>query len=108
MFVQRFETRGRRFKICITIIITNNNSNNITVLSRCVGVSCGVYNIQALALTKPSDPSLSDRCIMHRESVIGSVIIIMIMAVVSIAPYLTDKGEHTAVYKINNNVYFKT
>ena len=61
-------------------------------------MSCGVYNIQALALTKPSDPSLSDRCIMHRESVIGSGII-MIMAVVSIAPYLTDKGGHTALYK---------
>ena len=27
--------------------------------------------------------------------------------VISIALYLTDKGEHTALYKINNNVDFK-
>ena len=40
------------------------------------------------------------RCIMHCEPVIGSVII-MIMAVISIVPYLTDKGEHTELYKIN-------
>ena len=25
-----------------------------------------------------------------------------------IAPCLTDKGEHTALYKINNSVYIKT
>ena len=28
--------------------------------------------------------------------------------VISIAQYLTDKGEHTALYKTNNNVYIKT
>ena len=28
--------------------------------------------------------------------------------VISIAPYRTDKGEHTALYKVNNNVYIKT
>ena len=34
---------------------------------------------------------------------------LVIIAVVSIALYLTtDKGEHTALYKINNNVYIKT
>ena len=33
---------------------------------------------------------------------------IIITAVISIAPYLTDKGEHTALYKINHNVYIKT
>ena len=27
---------------------------------------------------------------------------------ISIEPYLTDKGEHTALYKINNIVYIKT
>ena len=36
------------------------------------------------------------------------IIIIIIIAVISIAPYLTDKGEHTAIFKINDNVYFKT
>ena len=30
------------------------------------------------------------------------------MAVISGAPFLTDKGEHTVLYKINNNVYTKT
>ena len=30
------------------------------------------------------------------------------IAVNSIAPYLTDKGLHTALYKINNNVHIKT
>ena len=29
-----------------------------------------------------------------------AVIIIIIMVVISKAPYLTDKGEHTALYKI--------
>ena len=34
---------------------------------------------------------------------------LVIIAVISIALYLTtDKGEHTALYKINNNVYIKT
>ena len=33
---------------------------------------------------------------------------IIVIAVISIAPYLTDKGEHTSLYKINNNVYSKT
>ena len=32
----------------------------------------------------------------------------MIIAVISIAPYLTDKDQHTAFYKINKNVYVKT
>ena len=32
------------------------------------------------------------------------LIITIIITVISIAPYLTDKGEHTALYKINNNV----
>ena len=36
------------------------------------------------------------------------VIIIIITAAVSIAPYLTDNGEHTALYKINKNVYIET
>ena len=29
-------------------------------------------------------------------------------AVISIAPYLTHKGEYTALCKINNSVYIKT
>ena len=33
---------------------------------------------------------------------------VVITAVISMAPYLTDKGEHTALYKINKNVYIKT
>ena len=33
---------------------------------------------------------------------------IIIIAVIFVAPYLTDKGEHTALYKVNNNVYIKT
>ena len=31
--------------------------------------------------------------------------IIMITAVISKAPYLTDEGEHTALYQISRNVY---
>ena len=34
--------------------------------------------------------------------------IIIIIAVIAIAPYLIDKGEHTALYKINKNVGKKT
>ena len=36
------------------------------------------------------------------------LLLLIITAVISIASYLTDKGEHTAFYKINNNVYIKT
>ena len=32
----------------------------------------------------------------------------MIITVISVAPYLTDKTERTALYKINKNVYIKT
>ena len=32
----------------------------------------------------------------------------MITAVISIVLYLTDKTEHTALYKINKNVHIKT
>ena len=35
-------------------------------------------------------------------------IMMMMMAVISIAPNLTDKGEYTTIYKSNNNVYIKT
>ena len=34
-------------------------------------------------------------------------LIIIIIVVISIAPYLTDKDEHAALYKIRNNVYIK-
>ena len=32
----------------------------------------------------------------------------IIIAVIYIALYLTNKGEHTTLYKINNNIYIKT
>ena len=35
------------------------------------------------------------------------LIIIIIIAVISMAPYLTNKGEHTTLYKINNYIYIK-
>ena len=52
---------------------------------------------------------------VRTESKIGSMSmfwlardIIIITAVISIPPYLTDKGEHADLYKINNNVCIKT
>ena len=36
------------------------------------------------------------------------LIIIIIIAVISIGPYLTDNGEHITLYNINNNVFIKT
>ena len=42
------------------------------------------------------------------RSLTENTVIIIIIAVISIAPYLADKGEQTALYKINNNVYIKT
>ena len=36
------------------------------------------------------------------------LLLLLITAVISIALYLTDKDEHAAFYKINNNVYIKT
>ena len=35
------------------------------------------------------------------------MMIMIIIAVISVAPYLTDKGDLTALYKINNNGYIK-
>ena len=35
------------------------------------------------------------------------MITILIIAVISIAPCFTDKGEHTTLYKINRNVYIE-
>ena len=35
-------------------------------------------------------------------------VITIIIEIISIAPYLTDKGKHFVLYKINNNVYIKT
>ena len=35
------------------------------------------------------------------------LLITIIIAVVSIAPYLIDKCEHTALYMLNKNVYIK-
>ena len=32
---------------------------------------------------------------------------IIIIVVISIAPYLTDKGKHTALYKISKDIYIK-
>ena len=37
----------------------------------------------------------------------NSDVIIIIIAVFSIAPHLTDKGKHTALYKINKNILIK-
>ena len=35
-------------------------------------------------------------------------LIVKIIMVISVVLYVTDKGEHTAPYKINNSVYIKT
>ena len=35
-------------------------------------------------------------------------IIIIIIAVISVAPYVTDKGEYTTLYMINTKVYIET
>ena len=35
------------------------------------------------------------------------ITVIKITTVISSAPYLNDKGEHTALYKINKNRYIK-
>ena len=44
----------------------------------------------------------------RRKTRIIIIIIIIIIAVIFITPYLTDSGEHTALYKINKNVCIKT
>ena len=36
------------------------------------------------------------------------VVVVVVVAVISTALYLTDKGEHNALYKAHNNVYIKT
>ena len=43
-----------------------------------------------------------------RVTLLSIPVIMVIIAVISIAPYLTDKDEHTALYKLNSNVYSKT
>ena len=45
--------------------------------------------------------------VQPRFTLVSNEIIIKVILnleeVISVAPYLTDKGEHTALYKINNN-----
>ena len=43
-----------------------------------------------------------------RVTLLSIPVIMVIIAVISIAPYLTDKDEHTALYKLSSNVYTKT
>ena len=50
----------------------------------------------------------TSKCRNNRQAWATAIIIIIITAVISIAPYFTDKGEFTALYKININVYIKT
>ena len=45
------------------------------------------------------------RCV---ELVNGVTVMTIIIMVISIALYLSDKGEHTALYKIVSNVYIRT
>ena len=42
---------------------------------------------------------------VHIVVVVVVVVVVVITAVISIAPYLTDKGEDIAFYKTNNDVY---
>ena len=37
-----------------------------------------------------------------------SVLTVVVIVVISVEPCLTNKGEHTALYKISQNVYIKT
>ena len=37
-----------------------------------------------------------------------SVLIVVVIVVISVEPCLTNKGEHTALHKISQNVYIKT
>ena len=36
------------------------------------------------------------------------IIIIIIKTVISVVPYITNKGEYAMLYKINENEYIKT
>ena len=59
----------------------------------------------------PGDDKQGDNHYTPQEPASSQVIIIIIIiitAVISISPYLTDKVEHTALCKINNNEYIKT
>ena len=42
--------------------------------------------------------------IFHQGHPLLRYTIMIIIAIISIALYLTDKGEHTVLYRINNNV----
>ena len=43
-----------------------------------------------------------------RVTLLSIPVIMVIIAVIYTAPYLTDKDEHTALYKLSSNVYTKT
>ena len=43
----------------------------------------------------------------HTCTYCPTCIIIIIVAVISIAPYLTDKGEHTSLYKVSDKTFIK-
>ena len=43
-----------------------------------------------------------------RKNCVAIPLMLIIIMVISVVPDLTDKSEHTVLYKINNNVYIKT
>ena len=72
--------------------------------SRCV---VGPENILFLRCLLPSfSPEILQAGAMKVLIII--TIIIIIKAVISIAPHLTDKGERFALHKSNKNVHIKT
>ena len=42
---------------------------------------------------------------MHTHTCDNDIIIMIIIVVISVAPYLTVMGEQTMLYKLNKNVY---
>ena len=74
--------------------------NRLSTESRCV---IGPENILFLRCVLPSfSPEIL------QAGAVKVLIIIIIIAVISIAPYFADKGERIALHKINKNVHIKT
>ena len=69
------------------------------MLSRC----CFVFELSRLHLCGLYVMPVNDS--FH---VTLSQTIIVILGAISVVLYLTNKGEHTVIYKINKNVYIKT
>ena len=73
-----------------------------------VSQTAGSNNKQQQQKRKKKEKGMISVRVSWRVTLLSIPVIMITIAVISIAPYLTDKGEHTALYKLSSKAYTKT